>query len=189
MNNLKKILRNIEDLTDLAPEEVNKGRDIGDKIIEYSEDLRKMVLEERDRKKFDYILSKIKSIHSKLSKDVLNAEKTELSSDWREFARKDLSVFKDEVLLLQEFLISHKEKIRKNRAKFECGIDLWDLADSLKRENYVDELTLSNFLRQLREMDESETERKSEEFEEDLKRISRCLSALKEVEAKIPNAG
>lgn len=183
------MLENIEEFLKLETDDIKNGNKKGKKIIEDAEKLEDLIFEKKIRKKLDKITSKLKSRYYRLKKDVKYSERTKLKSDWKKMAEKDLSNLTDEVMLFREFLNRHKNRIRRNFNDIKYGFDLQDLANSLRTSRIVDEITISKFFQLLHRMDDNEIKSKTEEFEEQLERISELLFILNKLETEESNIG
>ncbi len=188
-NHPEKILKNIEEFLSIEPQNIHDGNRKGKEILEDLENIEGLIFKKEIKKKFDKITSRVKTQYSKLSKDINYLERTALESDWKKLAKKDLSSFIEEVMSLQEFLSRHKSTIRRNFNEVKYGFDLQDLANTLRKKDVVDEITVSKFFRLLHRMEENEIQSKTEEFKDNLERISELLLILKELKTGEKNIG
>ncbi|KXA90905.1 hypothetical protein AKJ57_03235 [candidate division MSBL1 archaeon SCGC-AAA259A05] len=180
---LDETVKAIEKFLALKIDDTKKGNKLGKKIIKIAADIRALIIEKELKKKFQKIISRLKNYSSRLSRDVLNSENGPLNRDWEQFARQDLSRLKDEVLALQEFLIEHEAILQKRQNERRYGLDFKELARRIRKEDSIDEITRSQFLRTV---DKLEVERIGE-FKNTLLRISKWLFALKELKTEVEN--
>lgn len=179
-NGVERALDSIDEFLKLNPDDTDQGKDIAEKIIDDSEEIGSL-LEEKNRIRYEKIVSRIENIHSKLSSDLINSKKLTLSSDWEKIARKDLLRLKDSILSLQEFLKNRETTLRKRWNEKKIGIDLENLAGRIKNEDSVDEVTKSKFTNLVDELEEEEIRKMSIKLSERIDRISKWLLTLKEV--------
>lgn len=180
-NSFDEIQDKIDEFLQLELGMVVKGEKIGKEISRKADEFRSLWLKKEIKSTYVEILSRIKNQSSKLSRDVLNSEKSSLKSDWKKIAKRDQSKLRDEILAFQEFLNIHEETIRKRLSEEKHGIDIRDLARRLKDEDSVDEITCSRFCDRIKTMNSEEIELKTGEFRDRLTRISKWLLILKEI--------
>lgn len=183
-NPLDEISQRLEEASNLDPGEVERGRELGKEILEISEMIEGLMVEEDELEKFRSILSNLELYSSKLSKDLKRSDGGPLSSEWRQFAIRDLSRLEDEIMALQEFISERETTLRKRFNEREHGIDLRDLSRRVESEEVLEEVTRSKLSSLIDEMDEEEIQEETREMSGRLNRISKWLLALKEVRSE-----
>jgi hypothetical protein len=102
----------IDDFLKLPNDRLKAGGELWSKLREVIEELRIVVKEDSTRStRFEEIETRLQTSASKLAKSmsVLNGP---LAEDWKRLARNDLETLKDELVALQEFIVSEREFLK-----------------------------------------------------------------------------
>ncbi len=179
---LSKLLRRIDEFTELEGDKVREGITRGREICKLADMIKLLVKEEEKRENYREILFKLDEGLSRISMDLSISKEGKLGSDWRLIALKNHKKLKKHVLKLREFLKSHEKVLRGRLYRESFGLDFRELVEELKKSDYADPVLVNRISDRIRDMDANERLERMENNSDRLKRISRWLYLLKEVE-------
>lgn len=186
---LGELFSDVDVFLGLEPSSIERADELGRRIKKNAEELEEAIQDEEVRKKFKDNLAGLDKQSSKLARSVLNSRKGSLRLDWRRFARRDFDRLKDEVLALREFLILHRETIRKFLNRLEYGADLAELVEAIYGEGALHQTTYVGLTNSLVEASEEDIQEVMDKSSERISRISRWASILHEVRRTEENVG
>lgn len=160
------------------PKELEKSKSLGEEIIHKSKNLKTLLENKPKKEKLQRILKKIENIHAKLSKNLANSEDSVLERDWKELARKNQIELKDQILVLQKFLLSNESILRRNLVKKEYGLNFDEIISRIKEEKSLDDIVKIRLSETIEKTQEKELVEKVEDCHERLERISNWLLIL-----------